>query len=137
MRSGIAITIMLLLPALVAAQRAPRHDKSEAGVELMTGPDGVDFKPYLTEVASKVRAKWFEVWPRAANAGPERRVVIQAGVSRDGTVVKLVIASASGLQPLDRAAVVAISAVLPLPPVPADFQGDRVNVQFTFVYQAE
>ncbi len=103
----------------------------------MTGPDGVDFKPYLTEVASKVRAKWFEVWPRAANAGPERRVVIQAGVSRDGTVVKLVIASASGLQPLDRAAVVAISAVLPLPPVPADFQGDRVNVQFTFVYQAE
>jgi outer membrane biosynthesis protein TonB len=38
---------------------------------------------------------------------------------------------------LDRAAVAAISAVLPLPPIPADFRGYRVNVQFTFVYEAE
>jgi TonB family protein len=137
MRSAIAISAILLLPALVVAQRTPGHDKSEVGAELMTGSNGIDFKPYLNEVASKVRAQWFEVWPKAANAGPERRVVIEAGVDRDGTVVKLVIASASGLQPLDRAAVAAISAVLPLPPIPADFRGDRVNVQFTFVYRAE
>jgi TonB family protein len=137
MRSAIAITAILLLPALVVAQRTPGHDKSEVGVEVMTGSGGIDFKPYLNEVASKVRAHWFEVWPEAANGGPERRVVIQAGVDRDGTVVKLVIASASGLRPLDRAAVAAISAALPLAPIPADFRGDRVSVQFTFVYKAE
>jgi TonB family protein len=137
MRSFIAVTAILLLPALALAQRAPSHDKSEVGVELKTGSEGVDFKPYLSEAASKVQAKWFEVWPRAANAGPERRVVIEARVNRDGAVVKLVIASAAGLQPLDRAAVAAISAVLPLPPMPADFRGDRINVQFTFVYRVE
>jgi TonB family protein len=137
MGSFIAVTAILLLPALAVAQRAPSHDKSEVGVELKTGSEGVDFKPYLSEAASKVQAKWFEVWPSAANAGPERRVVIEAGVNRDGTVVKLVIASAAGLQPLDRAAVAAISAVLPLPPMPADFRGDRINVQFTFVYRVE
>jgi TonB family protein len=137
MGRAIAIGIMLLLPALVVAQRETSHDKSQVGVELMTSSGGVDFKPYLSEIASRVQAKWFEVWPTAANAGPERRVVILAGVSRDGTVVKLVISSATGLQPLDRAAVAAISAVLPLPAIPADFRGDRVNVRFTFVYQAE
>jgi len=59
----------------------------------MTGSEGVDLQSVPEWSRSKVQAKWFEVWPRAANAGPERRVVIQAGAGRDGTVLKLVIAS--------------------------------------------
>jgi hypothetical protein len=70
MGRAIAIGIMLLLPALVVAQRETSHDKSQVGVELMTSSGGVDFKPYLSEIASRVQAKWFEVWPTAANASP-------------------------------------------------------------------
>ena len=47
---------------------------------------------------------------------------------------KLVIASPSGADALDRAAIAAISASNPFPPLPAEFKGDRVVLQFNFAY---
>jgi outer membrane biosynthesis protein TonB len=45
-----------------------------------------------------------------------------------------VIAEGAGADALDRAAVAAISASVPLPPLPADFKGDQIRLQFAFSY---
>jgi len=61
-------------------------------------------------------------------------VAIQFSIARDGKVPKLVIAAPSGADTLDRAAVAGISASTPFPPLPAEFKGDRVVLQFNFTY---
>jgi TonB family protein len=53
---------------------------------------------------------------------------------RDGAVSKLVIATSSGTQPLDRAAVAGISASNPFPPLPSEYKGADVRLQFSFLY---
>ena len=108
---------------------------SGSAVELLSDPRGVDFRPYLTQVLAAVRRNWFAVIPESARMGMTRgRTLIQFSVARNGSVPKLVIAKSSGAPPLDRAAVAGISASNPFPPLPQEFLGQDIRLQFTFLY---
>jgi TonB family protein len=118
--------------ALSNSMATPRNLSS---LELLNDPEGVDFKPYLIRILSTVKRNWQAVIPESARMGGRRgRVLIQFAINRDGSVPKLVIASTSGADPLDRAAVAGISASNPFPPLPSEFQGQQIRLQFTFVY---
>ncbi len=106
-----------------------------SGLELLSDPKGVDFRPYLLQLLNSVRRNWYAVIPESARLGMERgRVAVQFAVDQNGDVPKLVIASSSNSQPLDRAAVAGVSASLPFPPLPRDFTGDEIRLQFVFLY---
>lgn len=111
---------------------APPHPRSS--VELLSDPMGVDFKPYLIRVLMAVRRNWFSVIPESAQLGRRGKVIIQFSIARDGHVPKLVIAMPSGAEALDRAAVAGISASNPFPPLPPEFHGDVIRLQFAFAY---
>lgn len=109
--------------------------KSGSVLELLSDPRGVDFRPYLTQILAAVRRNWFAVIPESARMGMTRgRTLIQFSVARNGTVPKLVIAKTSGAPPLDRAAVAGISASNPFPPLPGEYLGQDIRLQFTFLY---
>lgn len=112
----------------------PIPGKLGSAVELLSDPMGVDFWPYLVKVLNAVRRNWFAVIPESARLGRQGRTAIQFAISRDGAVPKLVIATPSGTEALDRAAVAGISASNPFPPLPADFKGREVRLQFVFKY---
>jgi TonB family protein len=103
-------------------------------VELLSDPMGIDFRPYLTLILASVRRNWFAVIPESVRLGRQGRVQIQFAISRDGRVPKLVIASPSGADALDRAAVASISASNPFPPLPNEFRGEQIRLQLTFLY---
>lgn len=110
---------------------APRDTST---VEMLSDPQGVDFKPYLIRVLAAVRRNWRAVIPESARLGRQGRVQIQFAIARDGSVPKLVIAMPSGTDALDRAAVAGISASNPFPPLPSSFKGEQVRLQLTFTY---
>ena len=113
----------------------PSPGKTGSNLELLSDPGGVDFRPYLIRVLATVRRNWFAVLPESARMGNQRgRVLVQFAIDRAGKVPKLVISAPSGSQPLDRAAVAGISASNPFPPLPAEFKGDQIRLQFTFSY---
>lgn len=113
----------------------PIPGKLGSSVELLSDPQGVDFWPYLVKVLSTVRRNWFAIIPESARLGGRRgRTAIQFAIARDGSVPKLVIATASGTEALDRAAVAGISASNPFPPLPAEFRGSQIRLQFVFKY---
>jgi TonB family protein len=95
---------------------------------------GVDFRPYLIQVLAAVRRNWFAVYPEAARLGQRGQVVLQFAIGKKGELNKVVFSTESGAKALDQAAVAAISASNPLPPLPTDFKGDRVVLQLTFAY---
>jgi len=115
----------------------PIPGKTGSSVELLSDPMGVDFWPYLIKVLSSVRRNWFAVIPESAKFGRVGRVVIQFAISRDGAVPKLVIATPSGTEAFDRAAVAGISASNPFPPLPAEFKGGQIRLQFVFKYNTK
>jgi len=113
----------------------PSHRGTASSLELLSDPQGVDFRPYLTQILATVRRNWLAVIPESARLeGRRGRVLIQFIVDRSGRVPKLVIATPSGAEALDRAAVTGISASHPFPPLPAGFKGDQVKLQFAFTY---
>jgi TonB family protein len=112
----------------------PSLGRTGSSLEMLSDPGGVDFKPYLIRILASVKRNWTAVIPESAKLGRRGRVVLQFIINRDGSVPKLVIASASGADALDRAAVAGVSATNPFPPLPAEFRGDSVRLQFVFLY---
>jgi TonB family protein len=112
----------------------PAPGKTATALELMSDPMGVDFKPYLIRILAAVKRNWLAVIPESARLGRTGRVQVQFAIARDGYVPKLVIALPSGTDALDRAAVAGVSASTPFPPLPSEFKGNQVRLQFTFSY---
>jgi TonB family protein len=115
----------------------PSPGRTGSNLELLSDPMGVDFRPYLIRILAAVRRNWQAVIPESARMGQRGRVVVQFAVARNGSVPKLVIAGPSGAPPLDRAAVAGISASNPFPPLPAEFKGEQIRLQFTFTYNQQ
>lgn len=108
--------------------------KPGAALEMMSDPQGVDFRPYLIQILATVKRNWLAVYPESARLGRRGKVQLQFIVAHDGQVPKLVIALPSGTDAFDRAAVAGISASVPFPPLPTEYRGSEVRLQFTFVY---
>lgn len=108
-----------------------------ANIELRSDPQGVDFRPYLIQVLAAVRRNWFAVYPAAARAGLRGQVALEFKIVKQGTVAKVVFSGQSGSKPLDEAAVAAISASNPLPPLPREFKGDSIVLEMTFLYNVK
>jgi len=113
---------------------SPSPGSQGSNMQLLTDPQGVDFRPYLIRILASVKQHWLSVIPESVKLGRRGKVAIQFSISRDGNVPKLVIAEASGAEALDRAAVAGISASVPFPPLPAEFKGDRIVLQMNFAY---
>lgn len=120
--------------AFPGLNQPPLPGRPSGTVELLSDPMGVDFRPYLIRILSTVKRNWLAVIPESAKMGRRGKVVIQFSVSRDGNVPKLIIAMPSGAEPLDRAAVAGISASNPFPPLPTEFRGEQIRLQFSFLY---
>jgi len=112
----------------------PSLGRTGSSLELMSDPLGVDFKPYLTQILALVRRNWFAVIPESAKFGNRGVTQLQFIIDRSGQVPKLVIATPSGSEALDRAAVAGISASVPFPPLPNEFKGQQIRLQFAFKY---
>jgi TonB family protein len=115
----------------------PSPGRQGSSLELLSDPMGVDFRPYLVQILAAVRRNWWAVMPEAARLGRRGKVAIQFAVARDGSVPKLRIVSNSGTDALDRAAVAGISASNPFPPLPREFKGDQIRLQFNFAYNMQ
>jgi TonB family protein len=125
-------------PTLPETTRAPQLPGTPgSSLELLSDPMGVDFKPYLIQILARVRKNWFAVIPESARMGNRGVVLLQFIIDRTGQVPKLVIATPSGAESLYRAAVASISASVPFPPLPKDFRGKEVRLQFSFKYNVK
>ena len=72
--------------------------------------------------------------PESAKLGRRGKVAIQFAIAKDGSVTKVVFATNSGFEAFDRAAVASISMSNPFPPLPTEFRGNVVRLQFSFTY---
>jgi TonB family protein len=114
--------------------QAPAAGRQQSKLQLLSDPMGADFGPYLLQILQTVRRNWFSVMPESARLGRRGTVLVQFAIAKDGTVTKVVFATNSGVESLDRAAVASISMSNPFPPLPAEFRGNVIRLQLTYAY---
>jgi TonB family protein len=122
-------------PDVSPSARLPgQQQRLGSSLELQSNPMGADFRPYLMQVLALVKKNWYAVIPESAHLGNHGVVQIQFIIDRSGSVPKLVIATPSGSESLDKAAVAGIGASQPFPPFPRDFSGQQLRLQLSFKY---
>ncbi len=114
----------------------PSPGAQGSALELKSDPMGVDFRPYLTQILATIRRNWYAVMPQSVKLGARGKVGVLFAITKNGNVSKVTWAFQSGAEALDKAAVAAISASNPFPPLPAEFKGERVVLQLNFAYNA-
>ena len=107
---------------------------STEGPIILSDTRGVDFGPYLSRVVFIVKRNWYSVIPESARLGEKGRVSIVFEILKDGSVPQLRLVASSGADPLDRAALAGIRASIPFPPLPEEFTGNHLVLQFIFLY---
>ena len=127
-----------LPPNLPETERLPQVPGTPgSSLNMLSDPMGVDFKPYLIQILARVRKNWLAIFPESARMGTQGVVLLQFIIDRNGQVPKLVIAVPSGTESLNLAAVAGVQASVPFPPLPKDFKGREVRLQFSFKYNVK
>jgi TonB family protein len=119
-----------------AVQPPPAPEVQGSAIELKSDPMGVDFRPYLTQILATIRRNWYGLMPETVELGDHGKVGLLFAIAKGGDVTKVTWAFQSGSESLDKAAVAAISASNPFPPLPAEYKGERVVLQLNFTYNA-
>ena len=96
------------------------------GIDALREPD---FGPYMRELQRRIKMNWD---PPKGNES--KRVVLLFKIAKDGRLISCRIHKSSGLPSADQAALKAVELTAPFRPLPADFKGASVDIQFTFDY---
>ncbi|HUY15458.1 MAG TPA: TonB family protein [Terriglobia bacterium] len=112
----------------------PSSNFSTEGPIILSDTRGVDFGPYLARILMIVKQNWYAVIPESARLGEKGRTAIVFEILKDGSVPQVRLVGASGHLPLDRAALASIRASIPFPPLPQEFTGRHLVLQFNFLY---
>lgn len=96
------------------------------GIDAIKEPD---FGPYMRELQRRIKMNWD---PPKGNES--KRVVLLFKIAKDGRLLSCSVFKSSGLQNADAAALNAVKLAAPFRPLPVEYKGQSIDIQFTFDY---
>ena len=96
------------------------------GIDAIREPD---FGPYMRELQRRIKMNW-----EPPKGNESKRVVLLFKIAKDGRLLSCSVFKSSGLQNADNAALNAVRLSAPFRPLPADYKGASIDIQFTFDY---
>ena len=110
------------------------NSAGDGGLSFGEGNFGDRYSWYVSAVRNRISSNWLlsTISPSILTAP---RVYLTFDISRDGTVTDVRINQSSGRPEIDRSALRAVLASNPLGPLPPDYSGDKVTVEFYFDFR--
>ena len=96
------------------------------GIDAVREPD---FGPYMRELQRRIKMNWD---PPKGNES--KRVVLLFKIAKDGRLLSCSVFKSSGLPNADKAALNAVHLAAPFRPLPPEYKGQSIDIQFTFDY---
>jgi len=96
------------------------------GIDAIREPD---FGPYMRELQRRIKMNW-----EPPKGNESKRVVLLFKIARDGRLLSVRTFKSSGVPTADKAALSAVELTAPFKPLPPDFKGSSIDIQFTFDY---
>ena len=104
----------------------PGNPNGRPGIDAIREPD---FGPYMRELQRRIKMNW-----DPPKGDESKRVVLLFKIAKDGRLLSCSIYKSSGLPSADKAALHAVQVSAPFKPLPPDFRGSSIDIQFTFDY---
>lgn len=104
----------------------PGNPNGRPGIDAIREPD---FGPYMRDLQKRIKMNWD---PPKGNES--KRVVLLFKIAKDGRLLSCSVFKSSGLPGADKAAINAVQATAPFRPLPPEFKGQSIDIQFTFDY---
>ncbi len=104
----------------------PGNPNGRPGIDTIREPD---FGPYMRELQRRIKMNWD---PPKGNES--KRVVLLFKIAKDGRLLSCSVYKSSGLPNADNAAINAVKLTAPFKPLPAEYKGQSIDIQFTFDY---
>lgn len=110
------------------------NSAGEGGLSFGEGNFGDRYSWYVAAVRNRISGNWLlsTISPSIVTAP---RVYLSFDILRDGTVGNVQIVRSSQIPEVDRSALRAVLASNPLGPLPPDYSGNRVSVEFYFDFR--
>lgn len=105
---------------------SPGNPGGRPGVDALKEPD---FGPYMRELQRRIKRRW-----NPPRGNESKRVVLMFTLSRDGRLLSLKMHKTSGIPESDQAAIQAVKEAAPFRPLPPEYRGNDIDIQFTFDY---
>ncbi len=105
---------------------SPGNPNGAPGIDAIRQPN---WGPYMRDLEQRIKKNWSP--PKGDSS---KRVVITFTIGRDGRLLSHQITKSSGVPLADRAAMSAIELTAPFRPLPPEFKGSSVPIEFTFDY---
>jgi len=109
-----------------AGNPGPGNPNGRPGIDAIKEPD---FGPYMRELQRRIKMNWD---PPKGNES--KRVVLLFKIAKDGRLLSVRVSKSSGVPAADKAAISAVELTAPFKPLPPEFKGGSVDIQFTFDY---
>lgn len=104
----------------------PGNPNGRPGIDAIREPD---FGPYMRELQRRIKMNW-----NPPKGNESKRVVLLFKIAKDGRLLSCSVFKSSGLPSADSAATNAVKLTAPFKPLPAEFKGQSIDIQFTFDY---
>lgn len=104
----------------------PGNPNGRPGIDAIREPD---FGPYMRELQRRIKMNW-----NPPKGNESKRVVLLFKIAKDGRLLSCSVFKSSGLPSADNAALNAVKLTAPFKPLPAEFKGQSIDIQFTFDY---
>lgn len=111
---------------------------SEGGGGLSFGEGGFGdrYGWYVQAVRNRISSNWLmsTISPNIVTA---RRIYVHFDILGDGTLANIQLSQSSGIPEIDRSALRAVYASNPVGPLPQDYSGNKVSVEFYFDFHRQ
>lgn len=105
---------------------SPGNPGGRPGIDALKEPD---FGPYMMELQRRIKRRW-----NPPRGNESKRVVLLFKIGRDGRLLSLKVHNSSSVLEADQAALQAVKESAPFRPLPPEYRGDDIDIQFTFDY---
>ena len=83
----------------------------------------------MRELQRRIKMNW-----NPPKGNESKRVVLLFKIAKDGRLLSCSVYKSSGLPSADNAALNAVKLTAPFKPLPAEYKGQSIDIQFTFDY---
>ena len=104
----------------------PGNPNGRPGIDAIREPD---FGPYMRELQRRIKLNW-----NPPKGNESKRVVLLFKIAKSGRMLSCRVLKSSGLPAADQAALRAVELTAPFRPLPPEFRGQSIDIQFTFDY---
>jgi TonB family protein len=135
-----ALAAELLFFGIGAPAWPQAPDRAPAGnsiaIQTLSDTEGVDFRPYIESMSSKIKEQWLKRMPEEARMGEQAKMTVAISImpSGDLSLEGVRIETGSGRRELDKAGALAIQNSVPFRPLPSNFHGASLRIRVSLFY---